>query len=86
MSLMTRLPDVTTLVYGEFVEYRPGQFIRAAAVQLVVGLGEEDGCLLSRAHTEAEGPRSPYPVSHVLAALNLALERGRERIVYRPED
>jgi hypothetical protein len=51
----------------------------------VISLGGEDGCLLSRDHAEAECPLSPYPVHLVLAALNLALERGRERLVYAPE-
>jgi hypothetical protein len=85
MAQITRLPTASTLVAGEFVEYRPGHFVRAAAVQLVVSLGGEDGCLLSRAPGEEDGPLSPYPVHLVLAALNLALERGRERLVYSPE-
>jgi hypothetical protein len=85
MSTITRLPAASTLVFGEFVEYRPGHFCRADSVQLVVALGKDDGCLLSRHHAEEDCPLSIYPVHLVLAALNLALERGRERLVYQPE-
>ena len=78
-------PQPRALVAGEFVEYAPGRFVRAAAVMTVEG-GEAMTFLGVAAPAEDVATlTSDYAVHTVVAALNLALQRSRERVAVTRE-
>ena len=81
------------LVVGEFVEVDDGQFVRAAAVTVVLEMPPYRDATKGRVYlanvltgdSAGTGSWSVYPARTVLAALNLALENGRRRRVERAE-
>jgi hypothetical protein len=74
------------LVQGEFVQYGPGKFVRADKVRDIEG-GEATTYLTMDSGEQPGGALvSHHPAHTILAALNLALERGRERIAVTPRD
>ena len=73
-------PTASSLVVGEFVEFAPGQYVRAAKV-LGVGTHRKSTVMSAAGATPGTSYTSPYPVRLVLAALNLALANGQQRSV-----